>query len=219
MPPHLLRAEYHAGMDGRAATGAHAVDARLERLTIALAAHALWREKHLGIAVEHDEREVVVIGEMIDGDASALFRLLEFRALHRATAIEDDGEVHRRAPPAFRAFGVEVDLHDHFARAAGINVIALGRDAQRHVRRSHSRASKDAGHKHQKMDSFHTRNLPRADARCVSGVCGVCKRIVSPRHCRVLLNGSTDGQTIANSISLILSLDTMLTLERASRPR
>ena len=171
MPPHLLRAERHARMNGRAAAGAHAIDARLERVAIALAADALRREQHLGVVVEHDEREVVVIGEVIDRDARPLFRLFEFRALHRAAAVEDDREVHRRAPPVFRAFGVEVDLHDHFARTAGINVIALGRDAQRHIRRSHGRARKDAGHEHEEMDSFHARTLRRnGRAMCQKGV-------------------------------------------------
>jgi hypothetical protein len=79
------------------------VDARLERVAIA-PADALGREEH-PVSVSNMTSEVVIIGEMVDGDARPCFAFSSFAPCINRW-VEDNCEVIRRALPAFQAFRV-----------------------------------------------------------------------------------------------------------------
>src|SRR5262249_15029619 len=130
----LPRAEADAGVQRGAAAGPDAIDHRLQLFAMTRSADALGWDEQLGFVVEDDERENVVIRELIHGDACALACLFDFRALHRAAAIEDQREIHRHAMAALRLARFDLDLDDDFAWAARIDEIALRQHAQTYLR-------------------------------------------------------------------------------------
>lgn len=118
VPANLPRAERHARVQRGAAAGADAVDHGLQLLAMPRAADPFGRGEDFGFVGIDDEREEIVVVELIDRDARGLARLLNFRSLHRAAAVEHHGEVHRHAMTSLGLSRFDLDLDDDFARTA-----------------------------------------------------------------------------------------------------